>query len=98
MGCPRPIASRPPAARRAHRKGGAVAHVVSIVYRPKKAGRPQDHYERVPAERVQLAPFKGIEGDQKGGSTKRQLNIMCAEMLAELGTEGFNVKPGEMGE
>ncbi|AWM36269.1 MOSC domain protein [Gemmata obscuriglobus] len=75
-----------------------MAHVTSIVYRPKKTGRPQDRYERVPAERVQLAPFKGIVGDQKGGSTKRQLNIMLAETLAELGAEGFKVAPGEMGE
>ncbi|MDY3552999.1 MOSC domain-containing protein [Gemmata sp. JC717] len=75
-----------------------MAHVTSIVYRPKKTGRPQDRYERVPAERVQLAPFKGIVGDQKGGSTKRQLNIMLAETLAELGEEGFRVAPGEMGE
>lgn len=75
-----------------------MAHVVSIVYRPKKTGRPQDRYERVPAEQVQLAPFKGIVGDQKGGSTKRQLNVMRAETLAELSAEGFKVAPGEMGE
>ena len=75
-----------------------MAHVVSIVYRPMKSGRPQDRYERVPADRVQLAPFKGIVGDQKGGSTKRQLNVMLAETLTELGSEGFQVAPGEMGE
>jgi MOSC domain-containing protein YiiM len=75
-----------------------VGHVVSIVYRPMKTGRPQDRYERVAAERVRLAESQGIEGDLKGGSTKRQLNVMLAEMLAELGTEGFKVGPGEMGE
>lgn len=75
-----------------------MAHVVSIVYRPLKTGRPQDRYERVPADRVRLAPFKGIVGDQKGGSTKRQLNIMLTETLAELAGEGFRVGPGEMGE
>jgi MOSC domain-containing protein YiiM len=52
----------------------------------------------VPAERVRLEPFKGIVGDQKGGSTKRQLNVMLAETIAELGAEGFKVAPGEMGE
>lgn len=75
-----------------------MAHVASIVYRPLKSGRPQDRYERVPAERVQLAPFKGIVGDQKGGSGKRQLNIMRAETVAELGAEGYHVAPGELGE
>lgn len=75
-----------------------MARVVSIVFRPLKSGRPQDRYERVPIERVRLEPFKGIVGDQKGGSTKRQLNIMLAETLAELGAEGFQVAPGAMGE
>lgn len=75
-----------------------MANVVSIVYRPKKTGRPQDRYERVPAARVRLVEFAGIEGDMKGGSTKRQLNVMLAETLAELAGEGFRVAPGEMGE
>jgi MOSC domain-containing protein YiiM len=75
-----------------------MAQVVSIVYRPKASGRPQDRYERVPAERVRMEPFKGIVGDQKGGATKRQLNIMLAETLTELGGEGFQVAPGQMGE
>lgn len=72
--------------------------VVSIVYRPKDTGRPQDHYERVAVDRVRLVEFWGIEGDQKGSSTSRQLNVMLAETLAELGAEGFKVAPGEMGE
>ncbi len=75
-----------------------MAHVVSIVYRPQKTGRPQDRYERVPADRVRLVEYRGIEGDMKGGSTKRQLNVMLAETLAELGAVGFQVAPGEMGE
>jgi len=74
------------------------ARVVSIVYRPKNTGRPQDHYERVPTDRVRLVEFRGIEGDMKGSSTSRQLNVMLAETLAELGAEGFKVAPGEMGE
>ena len=74
------------------------AHVVSIVYRPKNTGRPQDRYERVPVERVRLVEFRGIDGDMKGSSKSRQLNVMLAETLAELGTEGFRVAPGEMGE
>ena len=74
-----------------------MAHVVSIVYRPKKTGRPQGCYERVPADRVRLVEFRGIEGDMKG-SKSRQLNVMLAETLTELGAEGFCVAPGEMGE
>ncbi len=75
-----------------------MAQVVSIVYRPLKTGRPQDRYSRVPAARVRVVEFKGIEGYMKGGSTDRQLNVMLAETLAELGREGFRVAPGEMGE
>jgi MOSC domain-containing protein YiiM len=75
-----------------------MAHVVSIVYRPKGTGRPQDRYSRVPAERVKLVEFRGIQGDMKASATTRQLNVMCAETLSELGAEGFRVAPGEMGE
>lgn len=75
-----------------------MAHVVSIVYRPKDSKRPQDHYARVPIERAQLVANFGIKGDRKGGPGDRQLNVMHAEQLAELGTEGFKVGPGEMGE
>ncbi len=75
-----------------------MAHVISIVYRPKDSGRPQDRYARVPLARAQLIASYGIEGDLKGGFTDRQLNVMHAEQLAELGAEGFKVGPGEMGE
>jgi MOSC domain-containing protein YiiM len=74
-----------------------VARVVSIVYRPRDSGRPEDHYAREPLERAQLIEFQGIEGDTKGGGD-RQLNIMLAEMLAELAAEGFQTAPGAMGE
>jgi MOSC domain-containing protein YiiM len=77
-----------------------VSHVISIVYTPAGAGtrRPQDHYARVAVERVTLVPFRGIDGDRKGGTGRRQLNIMAAETLAELQTEGFKTDPGAMGE
>jgi MOSC domain-containing protein YiiM len=75
-----------------------VAHVVSIVYRPKQSGRPQDRYAREPAERVVLRERRGIEGDRKGGTGKRQLNVMLAETVAELAAEGFRAGPGELGE
>ena len=77
-----------------------MAHVVSIVYTPRDVAvrKPQDRYARVAADRVRLVEFHGIEGDAKGTSTDRQLNVMLAETLAELGVEGFRVGPGEMGE
>jgi MOSC domain-containing protein YiiM len=75
-----------------------VAHVLSIVYRTREAGRPQDHYGRVALDRARLMEFQGIEGDAKGGSTDRQLNIMRAEDLSELAGEGFQTAPGQMGE
>jgi MOSC domain-containing protein YiiM len=77
-----------------------MAHVASIVYTPRdvEVRRPQGHYARVAIERTRLVEFQGIDGDAKGGSTDRQLNVMLAEMLAELGTEGFKAEPGEMGE
>jgi MOSC domain-containing protein YiiM len=77
-----------------------VAHVVSIVYTPRgvEVRKPQDRYARVAADRVRLVEFQGIEGDAKGGSTARQINVMHAEMLEQLGAEGFRVAPGKMGE
>lgn len=77
-----------------------MAHVVSIVYTPADVPnrRPQDHYARVPAERVTLVELRGIDGDLKAGGGQRQLNIMVAETLAELKAEGFKTEPGEMGE
>jgi MOSC domain-containing protein YiiM len=73
--------------------------VVSIVLKPKDGeSRPTDRYNRVPAERVALEERRGIAGDRKGGTGTRQLNVMHAELLAELATEGFKTGPGEMGE
>jgi MOSC domain-containing protein YiiM len=60
--------------------------------------RPQERYARVAADRVTLVERQGIEGDLKGSKRDRQLNVMLAETLAELGAEGFQVGPGEMGE
>jgi MOSC domain-containing protein YiiM len=77
-----------------------VGHVVSIVYTPRGVGvrKPQDRYARVPAGRVTLVEFRGIDGDLKGGTGDRQLNVMCAEVLAELAADGFKAEPGELGE
>lgn len=75
-----------------------MGRVVSIVYRPKKTGRPLERYERAPADRVRVVERWGIEGDAKGSKTKRQLNVMHAEVIAELAAEGFKAAPGELGE
>jgi len=73
-------------------------HVVSIVYTPPDVDRkPSDWYARVAVNRALLVAGHGVEGDLKGGG-QRQLNIMRAEALAELGAEGRKVGPGEMGE
>ena len=73
--------------------------VVSIVYTPRDAGpRPQEHYRREPLETATLAEFRGIVGDKKGGTGERQLNVMLAEVVAELRDEGFKAEPGELGE
>jgi MOSC domain-containing protein YiiM len=77
-----------------------MAHVVSIVFTPRDAAerKPMGHYTRVPVERTELVERFGIANDAKGTTTTRQLNVMRAETLAELATEGFKTGPGEMGE
>ena len=74
----------------------AAPRVVSIVYRPRDAAepKPQGHFARVPLDRVRLIESHGIDGDAKGGSGDRQLNVMLAEALAELATRGVQNRPG----
>lgn len=73
--------------------------VVSIVYTPKDASpRPQAHYRRESIQTATLAESRGIVGDKKGGAGERQLNVMLAEVVAELRDEGFKTEPGELGE
>ena len=45
-----------------------------------------------------LIADRGIETDRKSQGGDRQLNIMSAATLAQLGDEGFHTGPGEMGE
>jgi len=66
---------------------------------------PSDHdslpyqYSRTPVESVALILSHGIDGDLKAGKNpKRQINIMTAETLEQLGREGFQTAPGQMGE
>ena len=73
--------------------------IVSIAYSPTDLpAEPEDHYQRVPVSEAALLVGHGIRGDRKGGSPKRQLNIMSAETLAVLAQAGFQTAPGQMGE
>jgi MOSC domain-containing protein YiiM len=76
-----------------------MARIVSIAFTPRDVERrPTDHYARVPAERAMLVEQRGIKGDVKGSGGSRQLNVMRAEVLTELASEGRKASPGEMGE
>ena len=73
--------------------------VVSLAYTPAGVERkPADRYARVSADAVELVPGYGVAGDLKGGSRKRQLNVLFAEAVAELRSEGYKAGPGELGE
>jgi MOSC domain-containing protein YiiM len=73
--------------------------IVSIAYSPLNAERkPPSHYSRVSHDSAVLIEGVGIEGDAKSGAQTRHLNIMAAEMLEVLRSEGFHTGPGEMGE
>jgi MOSC domain-containing protein YiiM len=76
-----------------------MSQIHSIVYTPVTVlEKSPDHYDRAPLQEAVLIAGHGINGDRKGGTPKRQLNIMCYETLQGLGGEGFHVAPGEMGE
>ncbi len=77
-----------------------MATVKSIVYKPKgqKEARDQIGYLRVSLTEANLIEGYGIEGDRKGGSPKRQLNVMDDLTLAELQTDGYPTEPGALGE
>jgi MOSC domain-containing protein YiiM len=76
-----------------------MAHIVSIVYKPANVEqKPADRYARVPLERTLLVVGHGIEGDCKGGTKDRHLNIMLAELMSQLRDDGFRACPGELGE
>ena len=70
----------------------------SIVYKPEGKSPVGDEYLRVPLQNTKLVVGHGIEGDAKGGSGNRQLNVMTAETMTDLSGEGFQATPGKMGE
>ena len=76
-----------------------MSEIRSIVYSPRNLpAEPDDHYQRVPVAEAELLVGRGLRGDRKGGSPKRQLNLMSAETLAALAQAGFQTGPGLMGE
>ncbi len=75
------------------------ARIISICYRPHLVElRPLDRFARISVARGRLVENHGIEGDTKGTSKARQLNVMSAEMVERLRHEGFRTAPGELGE
>lgn len=75
-----------------------MSHIQSIVYKPKGSRNRKDAYTRVPLDAATLVAGYGIEGDRKGGSPKRQLNLMSASTVAALAAEGYQTAPGQLGE
>jgi MOSC domain-containing protein YiiM len=74
-------------------------HIASIAFKTAEMeDKPVDFFSRGPVERAMLAPKQGIVGDRKGGAGKRQLNVMFAETVEDLQSEGFRAEPGELGE
>src|SRR5438874_665272 len=83
----------------ARRRESMSASVVSIVYKPEHLpSRPPGHYTREPLAEAELVAGRGIRGDRKAGTGERHINLMAAETLEQLATEGFKTGPGEMGE
>ena len=74
--------------------------VVSLCIQPAPSiHEPPYRYNRVPVQSANLIAGHGIEGDLKAGhNSTRQINIMSAEIMQDLGAEGYRVGPGEMGE
>ena len=75
-----------------------MGEVVSIVYKSQKSTATPDGYTRAPLPEARLIAGYGIDGDAKGGSQKRQLNVMAADTLKSLAADGFHTGPGQLGE
>jgi MOSC domain-containing protein YiiM len=73
-----------------------MATIASITPKP-KGERPEDRYLRESVAAGELLAGHGLAGDSKALPT-RQLNVMFAEVQAELAAEGFSTGPGQMGE
>lgn len=74
------------------------ANIITITIKPKNVKAPEQGYLRVSVDAANLIVGHGIEGDSKGGSPKRQLNIMSLETMRELEREGYSIAAGALGE
>lgn len=79
-------------------KASGQGSLSSIVYKPMGESPVGDQYLRVPLQKTKLVVGHGIEGDAKGSSGNRQLNLMTAETVTDLSGEGFQATPGKLGE
>jgi MOSC domain-containing protein YiiM len=75
-----------------------VGNLVSIVYKPDGEPLRENGFTRIPVQEARLVEGHGIEGDLKGGSEDRHLNIMAAETVRALEADGFRTRPGQLGE
>jgi MOSC domain-containing protein YiiM len=78
-----------------------MASISSIVLQPKHREYENDMgpYIREPLAVAKLIADHGIEGDRKARpNSKRQLNILSREWLAQLTPQGFKTAPGQFGE
>ncbi len=75
-----------------------MSELISIVYKPLEAASIENGFTRLPMMGARLVAGHGIEGDMKGGSAKRQLNIMAHAKVQQLSKEGFEAAPGQLGE
>lgn len=79
-----------------------MAHIQSIVYRPKgrkKGDAPGDDFIRVPLQTANLITNHGIEGDAKAGLGKtRQVNLIPTDWLEMMAAKGYKTGPGDFGE
>jgi GNAT superfamily N-acetyltransferase len=88
--------------------GSAVAGVVTAVNRNAVYG-----FSKPCADHIDLLAGLGVEGDVHSGITVkhrsrvardptlpnlRQVHVMHTELFNELGTQGFNIRPGQLGE
>ncbi len=77
-----------------------MASIFSIVYLPEDQsyGEKKEAYIRVPLQQAVLVEGHGIQGDRKGRSPERQLNLISLEWLEALKPRGYKTGPGEFGE
>jgi MOSC domain-containing protein YiiM len=77
----------------------SMPHVVSLAYKPSEVDRrPANRFSRVVVDHVTLVAGFGVAGDAKGRADSRQLNVLLAETVEQLRSEGFHTAPGELGE